>query len=286
MSSVSIITDSSAEFAPEEAAELGISILPLRYMIGNAICREGVDVSSDRLLEMVSQASTTVTPLPPDSEDVAAMLESAARAGQVALFLHVANGLVPVAEPIQSVAQKLFGRARIEVIDSLGVSYGLKRIVEESARAAADGLSLPAVTQMARAMISRVYTLFYADDFEALEKTVDIHPAQAVLASILGVKPLLVLEEGRLIPLEKITPRSTPVDKLTDFVFEFAGVAEMAVLTGPREPEFDIEGLRQRVLQQYPNLVIPTVPFGPLVASTVGASAVGVFVYEGLQSGW
>jgi DegV family protein with EDD domain len=286
MSSVRIITDSSAELTPQEAADLGVTVLPLRYSIGGVTHREGVDISSERLLELIAQTGGSVTPMPPLAEEVARLLEGITRAGEVALFLHVANGLLPVGEPIQSVAQNLFGRARIEVIDSLAVSYTLRRIVQEAARAAARGLSLPAITQMARAMISRVYTLFYTDDFESLEKTVDINPAQAILASILGVKPLLVLEEGRLLPLEKITPRTTPVDKLSDFVFEFAGVAEMAVLIGPRKPDFDVGEFRQRILQQYPNLSIPIVPFGPLVAATVGTSAIGVYVFEGLQSGW
>ena len=151
---------------------------------------------------------------------------------------------------------------------------------------AAKGTDLSGVAQLVRAMISRIYTLFYAEDFEHLEGTVDIAPAQAILASILGVRPLLMLEEGRLIPLEKVTPRTTPVDKLADFVFEFATVSEIAVLLGPRRSDIDVEDLRQRVIQQYPNLQVPVYHYGPVVAATVGPAAAGLFVYEGLQSGW
>lgn len=280
MNGVKIITDSAAELTPEQAASLGISVLPLRYSIGGTIYRQGADISADRLLELIAQGNAGVTVLPPSPEDIARVLESVARAGQVAVCLHVANGLVPVAQPIQEVAQGLFGRARIEVIDSQAVSYGLQRIVVSAARVAARGAGVAEVTQAMRAMVGHLYTLFYADDFQRLEKTVDIQPAQAILASILGVKPLLVLEEGRLLPLEKVTPRTTPVDKLSDFVFEFASVSEIAILLGPRQPDFDVEELRLRIRQQYPNLEIPIYHYGPVVAATVGPAAVGLFVYE------
>lgn len=286
MKTVRIITDSAAELPPALAASLDISVLPLRYQIGGSIYKQDVDLPSDRLLELLSQGSAHVAALPPATEDIVRIFESVARSGQVAVYIHVANGMIPVLDSILRVTQGLFGRARIEVIDSLAVSYGLQRIVRAAADAAARGAELADVTQLVRAMVSRIYTLFYAEDFEHLESTVDIQPAQAILASILGVKPLLMLEEGRLIPLEKITPRSTPVDKLADFVFEFATVSEVAVLLGPRPTDIDVEDLRQRVLQQYPSLRIPVYDYGPAVAATVGPAAAGLYVYEGLQSGW
>jgi len=286
MNTVRIVTDSAAELDPELAASLDISVLPLRYSVGGAIYRQDVDLPSDRLLELLSQASTPVAALPPAIEDVEHVFESVAKSGQIAVYIHVANGLIPVLDTILKVTQGLFGRARIEVIDSLAVSYGLQRIVMAAAQAASRGADLAEVTQLVRAMVSRIYTLFYAEDFEHLEGTVDIQPAQAVLASILGVKPLLMLEEGRLIPLEKITPRSTPVDKLADFVFEFATVTEVAILLGSRPADIDIEDLRQRILQQYPSISIPVYHYGPAVAATVGPAAAGLYVYEGLQSGW
>ncbi len=286
MNSVRIITDSGSELSPSEAEGLGVSVLPLRYSIGGTIYRQDVDISSERLLELLAHEKTPAVPMPPAREDIAALLEDVARAGQVALCIHVADGVVPMAEPLRSVVQSLFGRARIEIVDSLAMSYGLKRIVRGAAEVAARGGNLGEVTQAVRAMISHIYTLFYAEDFEHLEGSVDIQPAQAMLASILGVKPLLMLEEGRLLPLEKITPRATPVDKLADFVFEFASVAEMAILLGPREPDFSIEELQLRLTTQYPGLEIPLVHYGPLVAATIGPGATGLFVYEGLQAGW
>ena len=286
MKTVRIITDSAAELDPELAASLDIDVLPLRYSIGGTIYRQDVDLPSDRLLDLISQGSARVAALPPASEDVERIFESVAKSGQVAVYIHVANGMIPVLDSILRVTQGLFGPARIEIIDSLAVSYGLQRIVRAAADAAVRGAELADVAQLVRAMVSRIYTLFYAEDFEHLESTVDIQPAQAILASILGVKPLLMLEEGRLIPLEKITPRSTPVDKLADFVFEFSTVSEVAVLLGHRPSDIDVEDLRQRVLQQYPSLHIPVYHYGPAVAATVGPAAAGLYVYEGLQSGW
>lgn len=286
MNTVRIITDSAAELTEEEAEELQVSVLPLRYSVGNTVYKQGKDISSERLMEIMVQGKMKVTPLPPSIEDVSSLLEAVTRAGQVALFIHVANGLVPVAQPIQEVSRGLFGRARLEIIDSLSVSYGLRRIIQTAAEAADRGADLAETTQLVRSLISRVYTLFYTEDFESLEQSVDIQPSQAILASILGVRPLVVLEEGRLLPLEKVTPRTTPVDKLTDFVLEFATVTELAILVGPTPSGLDIDELRERIRQNYTGLEVPIVPYGPLVAATVGTSAVGLYVSEELHGGW
>jgi len=286
MNAVRIVTDSAAEWSEEEALRLSVRVLPLRYSVGSKIYRENVDISSDRLLELIGQGNTSVTVLPPATEDIVALIEEIARAGDVALIVHVAKGLVPLSQPIQTVAQDFLGRARIEVIDSLAVSLGLQCIVREAARAAAGGASLAEITQLVRGMISRVYTVFYTEDFEYLEKSADIQPAQAILAGILRVRPLVALEEGRPLPLEKVTPRSTPVDKLAEFVSEFASVDEVAVLVGKEEPELDLQALRDRISQEFPHLDVGIRQYGPLVASSVGPRATGVFVREGQGLAW
>jgi len=286
MNSVRIITDSAAELSAQEAGELQVDVLPLRYNVGGTVYRQGSEMSAERLLSIIAQGKAKVTALAPATEDITQLLEDVTRAGQVALFIHVAGGLVPVVQPVQDIARGLFGRARIEIIDSMSVSYGLKRIVETAARAAADGADIAETSQVVRSLTSRVYTLFYTEDFESLEHTVDIQPSQAVLASILGVRPLVVLEEGRLIPLEKVTPRTTPLDKLAEFVLEFASVAELAVLTGPRDSGLDVDELRERIEQSLPGLVVPAVPYGPLVAASVGPRCLGLFVSEGLDGAW
>lgn len=286
MNSVRIITDSAAELSAQEAGELQVDVLPLRYNVGGTVYRQGSEMLAERLLSIIAQGKAKVTALAPATEDITQLLEDVTRAGQVALFIHVAGGLVPVVQPVQDIARGLFGRARIEIIDSMSVSYGLKRIVETAARAAADGADIAETSQVVRSLTSRVYTLFYTEDFESLEHTVDIQPSQAVLASILGVRPLVVLEEGRLIPLEKVTPRTTPLDKLAEFVLEFASVAELAVLTGPRDSGLDVDELRERIEQSLPGLVVPAVPYGPLVAASVGPRCLGLFVSEGLDGAW
>jgi|YNPNPStandDraft_1061719.scaffolds.fasta_scaffold28121_2 DegV family protein with EDD domain len=284
MTRIRIITDSGAELTPEEAASLGVTVLPLRYAVGNLVYQEGVDISAERLLCLIAEGKS-VRALPPSTPDITSALESVARAGEVALCLHTAGGLVQVAEPVREVAENLFGKARIEIIDTLAASYALRRIVEAAAARARAGANISAVTQVVRSMMSRVYTVFYVERFEYVEETVQIQPAQAILASLLGLKPLVVLEDGHLIPLEKITPRTTPVDKLTDFVLEFATVRELAILTGPKEPDFPLAALQERLHQQLPEVPLESHAFGPLVASKVGPSSVGLYVFEGLDPG-
>jgi fatty acid-binding protein DegV len=101
---------------------------------------------------------------------------------------------------------------------------------------------------------------------------------------MLHIRPLLLVEDGDIIPLEKVRTRIMALEKLTDFVAEFARTQEVVILAsslegGTREL---IGTLKEYLRLALPDQSFPVIEYDPVLACHLGPDALGVVVYEGL----
>jgi DegV family protein with EDD domain len=163
-------------------------------------------------------------------------------------------------------------------MDSLSISLGLGMLVQAAAEAAADGADLDDVVQLVRGMVPHVYMVFLVDAFQYLERDQRVRPSQAVLGSMLGIRPLLTLEDGKLIPMEKVRTRGLGVEKLLGFIYEFTDVEELAIVQSSftEDTALLLEGLELL----YPDWDVPVFTYGPSLAARLGLNALGVAIRE------
>ena len=128
-------------------------------------------------------------------------------------------------------------------------------------------------------MITQGYSVFFVETLDSLERGGRIGKAQALLGTMLDIKPLLIVEDGEIIPLEKVRTRAKAIDKLFEFVAEFARIEKMAIL----QSEFteDTQLLIEHIGTVFPDMEVPTLTYGPVLATHVGPDTMGVIVYEG-----
>jgi DegV family protein with EDD domain len=115
-----------------------------------------------------------------------------------------------------------------------------------------------------------------------LERGGRIGKAQAILGSMLSIKPILFMEDGDIIPLEKVRTTDKAIDKLFEFVAEFDNLEQTAIIQGSRKPGKEARDLRERLEQSFPQMRFPIIQYGPDLATRVGPNALGIVVYEGM----
>jgi len=98
---------------------------------------------------------------------------------------------------------------------------------------------------------------------------------------MLGIKPLLIIEEGEIQPLEKVHTRTGALDKLFEFITEFPHIEKMTLFKGIES--MGMHELLQRIETAYPDKEVDVVTYGAALATYVGPGAMGVFVYEGME---
>jgi len=280
MSRVKILTDSTADLPADVVEELGITVLPLTIQLGNKRLRDGIDVTAPEFIAQMARVSTPPTTFPPTAQEFERAYLELAQKGNAVVAIHVSSKLSQTFQVARRVAAPLLGRYKIVVIDSQLITVGLGMLVTAAARAAAEGASLDQVVRLVRGMIPRIYIGFFVETLEYLERGGRIGKAQAVLGTMLNIKPLLILEEGEIVALEKVRNRAKAIEKLAEFITEFTRIQKMVVLHG--NTPLDVQALIEQTSLVMPNLDISVEHYGPVIATHVGVDALGVVVYEGM----
>ncbi len=280
MPQVKILTDSTADLPPETINALGITVLPLTIHLGAHVLRDGIDVTPQDFVERMAGATTPPTTSAPTQRQFTETFTELTKNGDAVVAILVSSKLSQTFRLATRAAAPLLGRSKIVVIDSQLVTVGLGMLVTAAARAAAAGASLDKVVQLTRGMIPRIYLGFFVETLDFLERGGRIGTAQAMLGTMLNIKPLLILEEGEIVALEKVRTRQKAIEKLVEFITEFARIEKMIILHG-NTPE-DVAALIEQVNLVVPNLDIAVDHYGPATATHVGTDALGVVVFEGM----
>jgi fatty acid-binding protein DegV len=96
---------------------------------------------------------------------------------------------------------------------------------------------------------------------------------------MLGIKAMVMMEEGKLAPLEKVQTRDEVVEKLAEFVIEFAEVERVGVIHHQYEQHAKV--LTERLKEIAPGVRAEQLSYPPSLAAYLGPNMLGVIVYEG-----
>ena len=282
MPKVHIVTDSSAHFFdPEFPAKHGVTVVPLTIQFGNTAYLDGVDMDNERFFRELAQGAPIPTAAAPSAKRFAGVYEEICRQNGNVVSIHVSSRLSRTLHNARAGAEEVLGRCKIQTIDSLSTSIGLGLLVEAAARAAEAGATQEDIVRIVRGMIPRMYAVFFIETMEFLANAERIGKAQAVLGAMLGIKPFLTLEDGDLVPMEKVRTRQQAIDKLVEFVVEFSNIEHLAILQGSAVASEDTRLLLERLALEFPGRTWPVLAYRPSLATFVGPNAMGVMVFEG-----
>jgi DegV family protein with EDD domain len=282
VSQVRVVTDSNAYLPnPSLIAELGIEVVPLTIRMGAQVYPERINFTDEAFFRRMTKDSRSVSVEAPTVSQMRGLFGRLGRSADKIVCIHTSGALNDVADVARQAASSYAGRQRIVVLDTATTSVGVGLIVEAAALAAAEGASLAEVVRIVRGMIPHMYALILSDSLEYLEAWGRLGPAQALLGTMLGLKPIAMMEDGDLLPIEKVRNYARAVDKLFEFIIEFSHIEQMYLL----QNEFESEAaqLLERLETAYPDREFPVIGYSPSLAVHIGPKALGVLVYEGAR---
>ena len=283
MNKVAILTDSCVYLEPDEAEELGIYKIPLNLMVGNEPLKDGSPEATERFFRAQEAGQTLPQVSPPSvAEFEAAYAELHRRTDQI-IAMHVSGKLSKTYQQSKLGAESLLGRCSIEVIDTMSLLLGQSILVKAAAEAAAEGASLDDIVRLVRGMIPHIYTVFYVETMDYLERSGRIGKAQSLLGTMMKIKPLLFMEDGEIIPLEKVKTQAKAIEKLDEFVAEFDYIEQCVIFQRRMEKGEASRALLGQLNNLFPDKSFSVIQYNPLLASFVGPTALGVIVYEGMD---
>lgn len=278
---VKVVTDSTADLSPETAQNLGITVVPVNIHFGKETFLDGIDLTHREFFRKLHTSPSPPFISPPSEATFHEAYTELSKITDEAISIHISSRLSDTYRVASEAAESVLGQCRIMVMDSLTTSLALGNLTIAAAEAAQKGADLDEVVRLARGMIPHLYLVFFVETFDYLERGGRIGKAQAFLGTMLGVKPLLIIEEGEIQPLEKVRTRADALDQLFEFITEFPHLEKMTLIKGIESA--GLEELLQRIETAYPDKEVDVITYGPALATYVGPGAMGVFVYEGME---
>jgi len=278
---VRIITDSSAHFLdPDTIERYQIRVAPFTIHLGAQSFREGTDLDADTFFRLASQGGPVATLTAPSVEEFAELYHQLNQETDQVLALVMSRRISQAWENARAASKTLLGRCDIAAVDSKTMSAGLAMLVEKAAEIAEEGASLDDVVRTVRAMLPHVYSVFYVDTLDYLHRNGLLSEAQSILGTMLDIKPFLTIEEGELIPMEKVRTQAQAIDKLVEFVTEFSSLEKLVILHNTPYPTERTRLLQDQLAVEFPGYQFPLMMYGPSLASMIGPDGMGIVVYE------
>lgn len=280
--SVCIVTDSTVRFSPQvnEAHELPVTVIPLVIKLGEREYRDGVDLDEKEFAGVCVQSGQSPQVLSPTVEEFYRVYSELYQDCGEILSIHLPAKLGKTIQNARRAANMLLGQCKIEVIDAETTSLGLGILVEAAARVAMEGQRIDQIVRYIRGIIPQIYIVFFSEHLNDLKHADGIGEAQALLGTMLGIKPLFTLENGVIIPIEKVKTREYAIEKLIEFVTEFDAINQVAIIKSTDELTEETEYITEQLREVFPDLEVPVMAYGPVLTSYVGTKALGVVVYE------
>ncbi len=273
MPRIHVVSDSGCDLPLEAIAEQDTTIVPLTIRFGD---EELTDITPKEFWERCRQTSVlpeTSAPSPGAFRD--AFLRAAAAGADGVACVNLSSRLSATIQSAQAAAKEVADTIPVRVIDSLSVSFGQGLQVLGAARLAGEGQSLDEVAAAVEGLAQRIRVFGVLDTLENLKKGGRIGGAQALLGSMLSIKPVIQVVDGEVQEESKQRTRGRSLRYLADKVLDAAKAGQIAELALMHGDASDFDDFVEMVASAVPRDRVLVGLVGPVIGTHAGPGVVG-----------
>jgi DegV family protein with EDD domain len=214
---IHVITDTTSGLPKEIADKYHIPVIPQIINFGNQSFYEGVDIDNTKFMQMLIASKELPKTAAPPPELFVKQFDKLVPLGGTIFCLHPSSEVSGTVRSALTAAQEFPG-ADIRVIDTRTVGSPLATLVELAAKWATAGDDPDIIENRIKQMIPRNRLYFLVDTLEYLAKGGRIGGAAALLGSVLKIKPILALTDGRVDQFERERTQKRALNRLGELV--------------------------------------------------------------------
>ncbi|MFZ5351914.1 MAG: DegV family protein [Bacillota bacterium] len=277
---IKIFADSMCDVPREYMEKYNITVMPLTVHFGDESYRDGVDITMSQFyskLEKSGNLPTTsqVSPL----EFYNAFREELTKGNEIICI----NGSSALSGTYNSaiMAKNQLETDKIHVVDSQGITLGAGMLVIKAARLAKKGVEAAEIVKALEDSRGRMRHIFIVDTLKYLQKGGRISFTASVLGSILNVKPILTVTDGKLVMLDKARGIKKALSVVFDMIESKQWTLDNKIIginhTAAAE---QAEMLKEMIMSKYNISEVIIGEVGSVVATHAGPGAVAFYFEE------
>lgn len=216
---IELITDSTSDLSPALAAQLGVQVLPLTVHFGEESFRDGVDITNADFYTRLRAAETLPTTSQINPETFTAVFQEVLDRGNQAVGIFISSELSGTCQSAQ-IAREELDSEDVFVVDSRTVTFSLGLLVAEAARLRSQGLSAGELAAEITALREKLRLYAVVDTLKYLKMGGRISAATAVVGGVLGITPIIAIEDGKVESAGKTRGRKAGIQWMRERALE------------------------------------------------------------------
>jgi fatty acid kinase fatty acid binding subunit len=284
MSKIAVVTDSTTYMPPELVKKYNISVAPQLLIWGDQTYKDGVDIESREFFTRLKTAKMMPTTSQVAVISFQEIFQDLVNKGYEVLALLVSSRLSGTIQSAMQ-ARDLMSTARdkVNVVDSQSVAMALGFQVLAVARSLEEGASLKDAIALAEKSYQYTGVFFAVDTLEFLHRGGRIGGAQRFLGTMLNMKPILAIQDGRVEGIDRIRTKNKAHDRVLELVTEkVAGRTPVRLATLHANAAEDARVLLTRAEQALNPVESIFTEVSPTVGTHAGPGTVGLAFMAGL----
>ena len=263
----------SASDLPKSYFELhNVELIPLRVHIDNDEYEDIIGIDSKEVYAAIRAGKQPKTSQA-SPELFLKLFEELAKSGEEGFYIALSSalsGTYSTAVIMKEQLMEAYPDLKLTIIDSKCASLGIGLLIKEAVRLRDEGLGLSIIEEKIRFSSSHMEHLFTVEDLDYMARGGRVSKASAFIGGLLNIKPLLHVEEGKLVPIEKIRGRKKVIKRMIDLMGERGDrLEEQNIAISHGDDEETALELKQLIEERYHPKSIDI----HLIGSTVGAHA-------------
>jgi len=271
MRKIQIVTDSTAYIEKDESIEKNISIVPLSVQFCGRVFKEGFPGEFKDFFDSLENTNEFPTTSQPAVGDFVEAYVKALQVGEEIISIVISSELSGTYNSAR-LAADLVAPDRITVIDSKTSAGNLKLLVNRAVQLAEQGVSRSEIEKEVIKQRENMNANLTVDTLEYLKRGGRLSNTTAFIGSLLNIKPVIGLIDGKLVPVGKERGKKKAMEAIISMVPENAERISIAHVQNYEEAlQYKIE-----LEMKFPNAVITIDELGPVIGSHLGPKAIGL----------
>lgn len=275
-----VVTDSTAYIPKGVREKYHIHMVPLNVIIGQEAYREEIDLSANDFYEEIKKRDKLPTTSQPPLGQFVELFEELSKEYDAVISVHLSSGISGTYQGAISAGEMVEG-IEVHAYDSEISCMVQGFYVIEAAQMALDGKDPAEILTRLDEMKKCVRAYFMVDDLSNLQRGGRLSSAQALIGSLLQIKPLLHFENKVIVPFEKIRTRKKAMKRIVELLTEATadGAPYKAVIIHAKREE-EAKLWKAEIQPSLPNVEFDIGYFGPVIGTHLGEGAMGLGWYK------
>ncbi len=271
--SLRIITDSTADITTEQAAQMGITIVPLKVIFGEKEYRDGIDISIEGFYEKLVTAEKLPTTSQPAPDDFLKYFEEAKKVGDSVLVILISSKLSGTYQSAV-IAKEMCEYSEISIVDSITTITNLRLLVEHAIKLREQQIPMVQIADELEELKQRTVLLAMVDTLEFLHKGGRLSKSSAILGTLLKFKPIITVKDGVVSVVDKERGTNKGIARILEIIDEYGSIDKnYPVMFGYSSEDSKALMLQEKVIEKYDLKDTRIYPVGCVIGTHAGPGA-------------